>query len=480
MWRVFESAVVRKLAYVLVALIVSFVWKHAHAATTTTWFRSTALPSPGLQSPDAAVAAVAAYCQSTNMALCSGAVCSGPQSSSCTLNSESWTYTTWPTISVTWNYTTLSGPHTATDSSFGTTSATNNASCPVAGSKEDVFTQWAATGSVCGADGCLYTASNPSFRVNSPPGTHYLTSMLSAGQICSSSQSTTPTDTGGGAAPNPSVQPAPACQAGSTGVIGCDAQGPAGAGCGEFNGDYVCVQGIGAGQCVSFASGGVACTSSAAPEPTGPAPNNGTPGVAPTASGQVTYNTTTVNYYSASVVAGSSTAPTTTGATNGGYATGTGSTGGGSGSTGDGKGNAGTECGNGTTKSGTDCTSDGVSGGSTCTSPPVCTGDAVQCDQDFQSWHTRCATEGESDLVAAIGSTTPASGTTVDATGLISTSGPVSGDAGVCPAAPTVSINGRTLTLDWFTHLCEFAGYISVVVLALGYLVAGRVFITGL
>jgi hypothetical protein len=280
----------------------------AGAVNSVTWFRSGCLLTPGLSPPQEAIDACLAECNSTNESACSGGLCVG--TTTCHIDSGTYVYGTWPAITVTWNFhSTPSGvPHTSTDSGFGTLSSANNAICPSSGSKVDIFTPGpSATGTLCGSDGCLYMAGAPTFIVNSPPGNHYLQSATSVGQQCSSSLAMTPTSsvtpTGQGPAPN--------CQVGAGGVLACDPGN--GTGCGQFNGDEVCVPALPPNSCVSFASGGVACTSSAGAQPGGPAPNNGTPGAAAAPDGNVTYNTNTVNYYNSTTVAGSS-VPATTGA----------------------------------------------------------------------------------------------------------------------------------------------------------------------
>lgn len=456
----------RRWLYCAVGLMcVAWVGVCGAAVSQVTWFRTTAVPSPGLDSPDQTVNAVAAYCVATNMGLCTGAVCSGPQSPSCTLNSHSWVYTTWPTVSVTWNYTTGSGPHTTTDSTVTAVSTANNAVCPVSGTNEDVFTQWAANGSVCGADGCLYSASNPSFRVNSPPGTHYLTTMVSAGQVCASTQALVPSDTASPAgAGAPSVAAAPACQASSSGVVGCDAQSTAGPGCGSFNGDYVCVPALPSGGCVSFASGGTACVSTASAQPSGPAPNDGTPSSPASANGQVTYNTTTVNYFNAVTVAGSSIAPTTTSASNGGYAAGTGSTGG-------------TGTGTGSCVDDSSCSS--VSGGEACDVPPSCTGEDVYCSQLLQQFNTRCATEptaaaifGDTVPTVADINHNPGGGDGLDVSSALSSTGFLSG---TCPADIPMDLGDwGTITIPLSTY-CWVFELIGVAVMACAWIGAAKI-----
>ncbi len=342
--------------------------------------------------------------------------------------------------------------------------------CPASGSVENVFTQSGVTGTVCGSDGCLYTAGTPIFIANSPPGTHYNQTVVSSGQACNQSLPTVPSST---VVPT-ATSGAGSCQVGSGGTVACDAQPTLGAGCGTFNGDQVCVGAIPAGSCVAYPSGGVACVSTAAPQPGGPAPNNGTPGVAAAPVGQVIYNTTTVNYYSSSAVAVSSAVPVTHAPVGSGTAVG----GAAGGVAAAGSGDNGTQCGNGVTSNGVGgCVGDSVVGGSDCVSPPVCSGDAVQCDQDFQAWHTRCSTDSDSDLATALGTVTRPVSTEMDVSTLISeTAGPATVAAGSCPAPPSVSIEGHTVSLNLFVQLCTFAGYISYFVLAVGYLSAAYVF----
>jgi len=276
--------------------------------------------------------------------------------------------------------------------------------------------------------------------------------------------------------------------ASSGGVVSC---GVSGKNCGTFNGDQVCVASIPPGSCQSFASGGVACTavgsgSSSVASP--PAPNNGTAGTPATANGSVTTTVNnsfeTTNYYSSSTVStstgGVTSVPGGSNVGNGGTTTTSGSGGG------DGKGNAGTECGNGKTSSGGDCVNDGISGGSACDVPPVCTGDAIQCDQDFQQWKTRCSNDTVSDLDNALsgtgaGGTVGNGGGDKDMSAVISeTGGPFGTVTGSCPAAPQVTINGRVLSLDLFSKLCEFAGSIAFVIMGVAYIAAGRIFVGGL
>lgn len=94
----------------------------------------------------------------------------------------------------------------------------------------------------------------------------------------------------------------------------CTEKGSSKPGCGTFNGDEVCVSSVPPGTCVSFASGGVACTASGSSMTSPPAPDNGTPGTPANPTAQVsataaqggTSTTSVSNYYSSTVVGGSS------------------------------------------------------------------------------------------------------------------------------------------------------------------------------
>lgn len=113
--------------------------------------------------------------------------------------------------------------------------------------------------------------------------------------------------------------------------------------CGTINGDEVCPASIPPGTCVSYASGGVACTmapgANTASSP--PAPNDGTTGTPATPTAQVSApgsgsnssSEITTDYYSSSSVAGSSTAvsSSSTGVNVGNGGSGSGSMGSGSG-----------------------------------------------------------------------------------------------------------------------------------------------------
>jgi len=223
-----------------------------------------------------------------------------------------WVFATFPTFGSSATITFSGGASGSLGITFAVIGNTTPGACAAAGTSEDIYTQAGITGSVCGSDGCLYAAGPSTFIVNSPPGTHYLQTVVSQGNNCAVSAATVPTQ---------SVSPgttaaAGACQQGSTGVTACDEQPQVGPGCGSFNGDQVCVQSVPSGSCVAYASGGVACVSTAAAEPGGPAPNNGTPNVAATPAGQVTYNSSTVNYYTSSQNTSSTAAATTVSANN--------------------------------------------------------------------------------------------------------------------------------------------------------------------
>jgi len=236
-----------------------------------------------------------------------------------------------------------------------------------------------------------------------------------------------------------------------------------------INSDVVNPSQIPAGGCVGYGDGSAACNASTSP----PVPNNGNQGSPATPTAIVGDNSGggSVNYYSSTTVAGSTSVIPVTG---------TGSTvGGGSSVAGDGKGNGGTECGNGKTASGTDCVDDSFSGGGTCAAAPSCSGDPIQCAQAQQEWLLRCPSDTETDLSNAIGTITAPGSSTQDFSSVVSESGLVATGAGACPTPPTFTMFGRTITLDIFVQLCNFATLISVVVMACAYLVAARIFVSG-
>lgn len=153
-----------------------------------------------------------------------------------------------------------------------------------------------APGSVCDGQ-CQVETPQPALVVSGGGSSGKVYESTYSGNTCS------------GATAGVSVSPTPQCVAGS-GENACAEQ--VGKNCGTFNGDEVCPASIPPGTCVSFASGGVACTAAAGSStvPSPPGPNNGTAGQAAQPSGQVAASSggapTVTNYYGSSVVNNSS------------------------------------------------------------------------------------------------------------------------------------------------------------------------------
>jgi hypothetical protein len=189
---------------------------------------------------------------------------------------------------------------------------------------------------VCGNDACNYTMG---------PTTSFRSWTVAVSGKVMTTQSATTTGAAGGSCGYSLSTPAVAqstidtgtpvqdCQSfGST--ISCTTQSATGVYCGTYNGDQVCLGAVPAGKCVAFASGGAACTvaaGSSAQSP--PAPDTGSAGTAATPTASLTQTvsgtTTTTNYYNSTVVAASHnavSAPGSTG-TSTGTTTGTTSTG---------------------------------------------------------------------------------------------------------------------------------------------------------
>lgn len=233
------------------------------------------------------------------------------------------------------------------------------------------------------------------------------------------------------------------------------------AGCGEVNGKAVCVTSGGASSsggsaCTLYKDGSAACASTAG---TPPAPNNGTAGQAATPDAQVMSGSNTTNYYTNTTVNNSTTGvsgdlsgSSSSSSSSGGSSSASSSSGGGS-----------------------------ATGGTDCASPPVCTGESISCNIDYQAWHARCDSSTDADLASAIGSVDAVPTSSVDVSAMLSESGPAPNSAGSCPAPTQVTLwNGRTLTLDLWQPLCTFASYIQGVVLALAYFFAGLIQIRGI
>lgn len=223
-----------------------------------------------------------------------------------------------------------------------------------------------------GADGYCNAVSHCKMKVSSSvtAGGATLYSITHSSEVCTH-----------GAVPSPvGDQATPGETCGGASPEFCLAR--AGENCGYLNDSFVCLPKVGETKCAVFGDGGRVCGNSA---PTPPVPDNGTPGTVatPAATVQSTVNnvTTTLNYFNATQVAGSSRDP---------------------GSTGDnpyddGPGEGG-ECDPATEE----CGEGSVTGGEFCSEEPICTGDAIQCAIVEQQWRNRCVASLTNDEKTAM------------------------------------------------------------------------------
>jgi hypothetical protein len=318
--RVFESAFVRKIAYLLAAALMAMIVGHnAHAQTVCyAW-----VGKSSVQYADDS-AACASYNQSadfhggtrTDTVSSDGVTGSAQnQQASCKQHTTMTSTDGYCQISstictpddvdpfVTIGVVAITCPPTACAASSGKTFA--------AQTSDGVH---AAGTSLCGSDGCSYhAAATSTFR-------HIAFGVGTAGagdfqNVTGDGSSCTPATS----APNLGQQqdtgvPSTTC-ASAGGNISCMTQNATGKNCGTYNGYQVCVADIPPGKCVSYASGGVACTEAAGATAatTPPSPNSGTSGVPATPQETVTNPSGTTNYYNSTTVSHSTTATTTTG-----------------------------------------------------------------------------------------------------------------------------------------------------------------------
>jgi hypothetical protein len=338
LFRVFESAFVRKLAYVLAGLLLALLFHSKAHAATYGW------ASPSCQALGAAVqqAPWTSLSDAANACLLASAN-SNP--------ADQYRLTppgTWKTVCTTGSA--VTDPPTAA----GQTACVSLDRCVIAGGGCSGGT-WIGVGNlsltsvavnpgtctsgaglnfdmqtpsgtvevpgvhVCGSDGCAYVMGPTStFRTwAASAGGKALTTQTAVNQGTSCNYSTTaPAQPQSQIDAGTNVQD---CQSlGST--ISCVTQSSAGQYCGTYNGDYVCVGGVSANKCVAYASGGVACTvPNGATATSPPAPDNGTAGTPATPTAVLTMNVsgtvTTTNYYSSAVAAASHNPAVTTGST---------------------------------------------------------------------------------------------------------------------------------------------------------------------
>jgi len=126
----------------------------------------------------------------------------------------------------------------------------------------------------------------------------------------------------------------------------------------------------------------------------------------------------------------------------------------------------------------------GTGGAAWCDAPPTCS-DAysIYCAQLQQTWRTMCPQAvTESEALSAIGATPEelGEGEAVEPTsvGELDAVGPYGGAA--CPAPINVSIMGQSLSFDIWQRGCDMALLFAPIVMAMGYLMAGLLFVRGL
>ena len=345
--------------------------------------------------------------------------------------------------------------------------------------------------SICGSDSCSYTAApSNSLRQGLVQGDpSVLQVMINSGNSC--------TSTGANPAPIaavPANAASNACTAGGGAASLCMNTAANGLGSETVNGTMNVIPGnLSQNQCVSAGgAGGVYCagggTNSAPTPPTSPpAPDNGTTqGTTANPVATVTDNGQTVYVFSPAQVAGSkggvvSSNPTGTGSgcpasavASGALCSGTGS--------GSGSGTASGAC------SGSTCSCDAgaicddlASGGGDCSAPPSCSGDTVLCNAVGQAWAARCP----QDTPAMLASVIAADGTSAVlgnyqhdvSSSFNETNGLPTSDSGTCPAPLTITMPGTStaINLDIWAKLCVFAGDIAWVIMAVAYMIGGRI-----
>lgn len=258
----------------------------------------------------------------------------------------------------------------------------------------------------------------------------------------------------------------------STPGAGTACAGPYGENCGYLNGKFVCLGKTDPDECWINGDGSRWCGESA---PMPPAPDNGTRGEKATPNDQVAAespsgSTTTYYYYNTTTMAASSQAsdsganPNRPGSTD-----------------------PGTEptpvaC------EGDNCGGQGGGaedgGASWCDAPPTCSdGGSIYCAQLHQQWRAMCPqVVTESEALQAIGATDEemngvAEPDAVDI-GSLDAVGPLG--AAACPAPISVTIMGQSLSLDIWQRGCDMALLFAPFVMAMGYLMAGLLFLRGL
>jgi hypothetical protein len=468
LWRVFESAFVRKVAFIVAAALMGMLLgKHAHGQGGT---------CPGFEATIGGVTDVGV-----------------DENSACAAHNYTTTYNgvdafTYSAVNIrgtgageTWqckqheDY----GGNPAGSGNFVSDSVTgggdrNNvvpcpALCQIPNGQASymALSSFVAPGSsTCAQDGCSYQAlpsnANRQGLVNGDPTV--LQVMTSTGNACTA---TAGAPVSAATVTNGKASSACTSDNGNTLCIQTSAAGLASE---TVNGSTVLPSFMAPNTCVSMTGGGVACEAPTgqATVPAPPGPDNGTAGTAADPVATIVEGGQTIQTFSAAAVAHSS-KPSVTGSGKG--------SGGGAGSgTGNPDGSA--PCPPGQTCGSTDSNS----GGLDCSAPPTCTDtDPNLCGIMNQVWLERCATFTPTQLATAVGDPTDGGhvqSTTVDASTVTSET-LLTGGLGQCPAPVTFVMFGKTVTYDLWSGLCRFAGYISFALLTVAYMVAARVFFVG-
>jgi hypothetical protein len=490
MWWQFRAGFARKLGYILAALLVGLFLhgKSAHAALVYTTTEA-GITGTGSSASAAAQAFLANFLSHNTLCGTSSLVFTGITSDT-GVSGGTWAWTDSFTASAGCGSSATGGaPGTISGSSSCAGSPNMDVLAAISASS---FTS--SAGLICVA-GCSYANGSTAMVItgsSASGGMSLIGSAVATGAACS-----------GGSGNTPALSVSNCMESGGTTL------------CHQANGNVATVNNDivnpsaqpPPGSCSSYADGAVEC-------------NRGTGGTfsviqGPTTSGSldtptavVTTSADTVDYFSPAQVAASA---TPVGTVNGGTVSGNpaGTTGTGSASVactpsasgvtpvvtcmGTSLGSPG-GVGTGTSTSGTaacppgqTCTgvTDSLTGGTDCVTPPACVDtDPVQCGIVNQEWLFRCESSTDADVASAIGTVTGPVNTVVDSSTALSENGTATLNAinpsgGECPAPLSVTIAGKSLTLDIFSQVCTFAGYLAFVIMSIAYMAAGRIMFQG-
>lgn len=240
--------------------------------------------------------------------------------------------------------------------------------------------------------------------------------------------------------------------------------------CGYVNGKYVCLKKLQPDKCWVNDDGSRICAENA-PSPPKPANAAGTAPATPNSTVSACMgdgSCVTYQYFNQTTVSQSGT-PASPG---GDPSNENGGTGPGQGGSGEGEGE---EPGSGGT----------ASGGTLCDNPPTCDGDPVGCAQLFQQWRARCPiSPQQSEVLDSIGATQ------AERDGDLSRGG--EGDitleslevdggfgGGQCPAPITLSVMGRSMSMDVWQRACDLALLFAPITMVMGYMGAAGIIVRG-